>query len=76
MAVAEDFDIEASGLLEQYRERCATLGSQVRVELPDGSALIGVATDVDQAGQLVLTTEAGALTTVAAGDVIHLRTQR
>jgi BirA family biotin operon repressor/biotin-[acetyl-CoA-carboxylase] ligase len=51
-----------------YRERCSTLGREVRVELPDGESVTGVAEDVDDAGRLIVNGVA-----YAAGDVIHLR---
>jgi BirA family biotin operon repressor/biotin-[acetyl-CoA-carboxylase] ligase len=66
-------DLAASGLLASYRAACATLGQRVRVELPGGSELIGVATDVDAAGELVIKPDDGAEVTVSAGDVVHLR---
>jgi BirA family biotin operon repressor/biotin-[acetyl-CoA-carboxylase] ligase len=53
--------------LARYRERCATLGRRVRVELPGGS-VEGVADDVDDDGRLLVDGIA-----VAAGDVVHLR---
>ncbi|RZS33861.1 BirA family biotin operon repressor/biotin-[acetyl-CoA-carboxylase] ligase [Herbihabitans rhizosphaerae] len=65
-------DLERAGLLDEYRERCVTLGSEVRVELPDAAAITGVAADVDGSGQLIL--DAGdTRKTVSAGDVVHLR---
>lgn len=66
-------DLEAAGLLEDYRASCSTLGSQVRVELPDGGELLGEAIDVDAAGQLVIRTEDGSEQAVLAGDVVHVR---
>jgi BirA family biotin operon repressor/biotin-[acetyl-CoA-carboxylase] ligase len=65
-------DLAEAGLLAEYREGCATLGQQVRVELPGGQ-LTGAASDVDATGELVLTAEDGSRTTVSAGDVVHLR---
>jgi BirA family biotin operon repressor/biotin-[acetyl-CoA-carboxylase] ligase len=65
-------DLAEAGLLAEYREACATIGRQVRVELP-GGVLTGAASDVDATGELVLTTEDGGTTTVTAGDVVHLR---
>ncbi|WP_131745626.1 biotin--[acetyl-CoA-carboxylase] ligase [Frankia sp. Cppng1_Ct_nod] len=59
---------EPAAVGEAYRSVCATLGRQVRVELPGGSVLIGTATDVDAHGRLVVDGRA-----FAAGDVIHLR---
>ncbi len=60
-----------STFLPAYRERCDTVGRQVRVELP-GSQLVGTATGVEESGQLVVETEAGQVR-VGAGDVIHVR---
>ena len=59
--------LDAPGdVLARYRERCTTLGRRVRVELPDG-AFEGEATDVDEAGRLVVEGRP-----IAAGDVVHL----
>jgi BirA family biotin operon repressor/biotin-[acetyl-CoA-carboxylase] ligase len=55
----------------ELRERCATLGQRVRVELA-AEAVVGVATEVDDAGHLVVRTADGPRT-VLAGDVVHLR---
>ncbi|WP_127498081.1 biotin--[acetyl-CoA-carboxylase] ligase [Actinoplanes solisilvae] len=66
-------DAEMSGLLAAYRRGCATIGQQVRVMLPDGRELIGEATEVDGAGQLIVRTADGALHRVSAGDVLHVR---
>ncbi|MBF5028303.1 MULTISPECIES: biotin--[acetyl-CoA-carboxylase] ligase [unclassified Micromonospora] len=65
-------DAEASGLREAYLARCATIGRQVRVLLPDGSEAYGTATGVDGDGQLLVETGAETLR-LAAGDVLHLR---
>lgn len=61
-----------SGLRAAYRERCATLGRQVRAELPGGREVRGEAVDVDADGRLVVHTAAGD-EAVGAGDVVHLR---
>jgi BirA family biotin operon repressor/biotin-[acetyl-CoA-carboxylase] ligase len=55
-----------------YREHLVTLGRRVRVEQAGGT-LVGVAVDLDEAGRLVVADDAGDRTTVAAGDVLHLR---
>jgi len=65
-------DADDSGLRAEYRSRCATIGQQVRVELPGGRTLTGVAADVDAGGRLVVRTPAG-VTAVSAGDVVHVR---
>ena len=58
-------------LADEVRRRCATLGQAVRVVLP-GEELTGLATAIDDAGQLVVETAAGPRR-VTAGDVVHLR---
>ncbi|MGH3797444.1 MAG: biotin--[acetyl-CoA-carboxylase] ligase [Pseudonocardiaceae bacterium] len=65
-------DADAAGLREAYRQRCATLGEQVRVELPGQPALTGVAVDLDSAGRLVVWSD-GRYTVLSAGDVTHVR---
>ena len=65
-------DPQASGLREAYLQRCATIGRDVRVQLPGGRELAGPAVDVDQAGRLVVQA-AGGPVPVSAGDVVHLR---
>lgn len=57
-------------LVGAYRERCATVGAEVRAELPGGRTLTGIATGIDDAGRLLVGAEA-----VSAGDVTHLRGQ-
>jgi BirA family transcriptional regulator, biotin operon repressor / biotin---[acetyl-CoA-carboxylase] ligase len=56
----------------EVSERCETLGRAVRVELPSGEHLLGTATALDASGRLIVETNTG-ITTVAAGDVTHLR---
>jgi BirA family biotin operon repressor/biotin-[acetyl-CoA-carboxylase] ligase len=63
-------DPVASGLMEAYRFHCATIGADVRVDLPGGGEISGCASSVDDDGCLVV-----AGRTVAAGDVVHLRPQ-
>jgi BirA family transcriptional regulator, biotin operon repressor / biotin---[acetyl-CoA-carboxylase] ligase len=58
-------------LADEVRERCGTLGQRVRVTLAT-EELIGRATAIDDAGRLVVATEAGRRA-VSAGDVVHLR---
>ncbi|MFG1793926.1 biotin--[acetyl-CoA-carboxylase] ligase [Nocardia sp. NPDC049149] len=57
-------------LAAAYRERCATLGAQVRAELPGGQTLTGIATDVDEAGRLLVGNRP-----LSAADVTHLRAE-
>lgn len=65
-------DPEACGLREAYRQRCATLGEQVRVQLPGQAELIGTAVDIDTAGRLVVRF-GDQRRAVSAGDVTHVR---
>lgn len=66
-------DAETSGLAVGYRAVCATLDSEVSVELGTHT-LYGRAVDVDGGGRLLVQpTGGGARVTVAAGDVTHLR---
>lgn len=68
-------DAARAGLLAGYRRRCATLGSTVRVALPGGRELHGVAEDIDDDGRLVVrSADDGSPTIVSAGDVVHVRT--
>ena len=71
---AADGDPADSRLLETYAAGCATLGRTVRVELPGGERLTGEAVAVDGDGRLVLGTPDGVRRPVAAGDIVHLRT--
>jgi BirA family transcriptional regulator, biotin operon repressor / biotin---[acetyl-CoA-carboxylase] ligase len=66
-------DAERSGLRADYTRLCATVGRRVRVELPGGRLLTGLATGIDADGRLVVRTSSGAGLPVAAGDVVHLR---
>lgn len=55
---------------QAYRERCSTLGRQVRIELPGGRSVSGTAEGVDDAGRLLVDGVAHGV-----GDVVHLRQQ-
>jgi BirA family biotin operon repressor/biotin-[acetyl-CoA-carboxylase] ligase len=67
-------DLLRAGLLEEYRERCGTLGRRVTVMLPDGGRLEGRAAEVDGDCRLLVDDGADRRHTVLAGDVVHLRT--
>ncbi|SHG48294.1 biotin--[acetyl-CoA-carboxylase] ligase [Streptoalloteichus hindustanus] len=66
-------DPVGGGLQAAFRQVCATVGQQVRVELPDGVMLHGTAVDVDADGRLVVREASGTLVPVSAGDVVHVR---
>ncbi|HJZ27735.1 MAG TPA: biotin--[acetyl-CoA-carboxylase] ligase [Streptosporangiaceae bacterium] len=66
-------DTERSGLRAEYTGLCATLGRRVRVELPGGRLLDGLAAGVDADGRLLVSVPPAADLPVAAGDIVHLR---
>ena len=67
-------DESASGVHRVVSEWCRTLGRDVRVSLPGGDDLFGVATGIDSTGRLLVRVQRdSAITAVAAGDVTHLR---
>jgi BirA family biotin operon repressor/biotin-[acetyl-CoA-carboxylase] ligase len=61
-----------SSVLEAWRERSATLGRRVRVDLGSDD-VEGTAVDVTENGHLVVETADGERCTLAVGDVVHLR---
>ena len=61
---SEDFT-----LLDDYRDRSATVGRDISIELPNGEKLESRAISIDRSGALVL--DGGRRITV--GDVVHLR---
>lgn len=66
-------DAAAAGLAADYRARCATIGSEVRVELA-GRSVSGLAVAVDDDGRLLVRPAAGGEPLpVSAGDVTHVR---
>ncbi|HJQ00445.1 MAG TPA: biotin--[acetyl-CoA-carboxylase] ligase, partial [Jatrophihabitans sp.] len=70
---ADDGDAQRSGLADEYRSSCRTIGQRVTVQLPDRT-VPGLALDVDPAGQLVVQPDDGsAVLAIAAGDVTHTR---
>jgi BirA family biotin operon repressor/biotin-[acetyl-CoA-carboxylase] ligase len=66
-------DADESGLRGDYRAGCLSLGSEVRVEMPGGSAVVGIAEDVDPSGHLLVLEPDGNRRAIAAGDIVHLR---
>jgi len=57
-----------SGIRDSYVRRCVTLGTRVRVSLPDGGSLEGQATGIDELGRLLVDGQA-----ISAGDITHVR---
>lgn len=68
-----DGDPFASGLHEEYRRHCLTLGQDVRVELSGDKELVGTARYLETDGTLVVRDAEGHDHSVPAGDVVHLR---
>jgi BirA family transcriptional regulator, biotin operon repressor / biotin---[acetyl-CoA-carboxylase] ligase len=65
-------DAVMSGLRGEYLRGCATIGKQVRVELPGGATVSGRACDIDGVGRLLVAT-GNTVVPVSAGDVVHVR---
>ena len=57
---------------DSYESVCVTLGRTVRVELPDGTSVPGVAQSITDDGRLLVMTASGERA-FAAGDVHHVR---
>jgi len=70
--VGQRGDADECGLRPEYQRLCGTLGRPVRVSLPGGATVTGVAGEVDRTGRLVVRTAAGPVP-VSAGDVAHVR---
>jgi len=71
-ALLQAFDELPADIGARYRERLATLGTAVRVHLPDGE-VEGRAIDVESDGRLVVLDSCGITHRFAVGDVVHLR---
>lgn len=72
--VTGGLDPVRSGIADAVRNECGTIGRRVRVELPGGGRIFGVAESVDDHGRLVVKEDSnGSVQHVAAGDVTHLR---
>jgi BirA family transcriptional regulator, biotin operon repressor / biotin---[acetyl-CoA-carboxylase] ligase len=66
-------DPERSGVRAEYTRLCGTIGRRVRVELPGGRVLEGLAAALDADGRLLVSVPSEADLPVAAGDIVHLR---
>lgn len=65
---------ESSGLLTAVLEKSSTVGSQVLVQLPDGTEFSGKAAGLDNDGRLLVAlSDPIEIRAVAAGDIQHLR---
>jgi BirA family transcriptional regulator, biotin operon repressor / biotin---[acetyl-CoA-carboxylase] ligase len=66
------------GIAAVYRERCSTVGRDVRVHRPDGTTITGLADGIDDEGRLLVRPfvaegEGPAVLVLSAGDVVHIR---
>jgi len=68
----DELHADPTAVRTAYLGRCRTLGAAVRVELPDGRRVEGVATDVEVSGALRVRGPHGA-SVHHAGDVVHVR---
>jgi BirA family biotin operon repressor/biotin-[acetyl-CoA-carboxylase] ligase len=62
-------------LWSQYVKLCATVGSDVRVDIGEGEVYEGRAEGISPEGGLILRTENGSRVTLLGGDCIHLKTK-
>jgi BirA family biotin operon repressor/biotin-[acetyl-CoA-carboxylase] ligase len=67
----EGGDLAGMRLAASYVAACSTIGHEVRVDLPSGEVLTGIATGIDASGRLLVDG-----TAVSAGDVVHVRVDR
>ncbi len=68
----EDGDAVRAGVHAEVEALCGTIGSAVRVHLPDGSELVGEALRLGPHGELIVRNGLDE-TSVVAGDVVHVR---
>ena len=71
-ALLTAYDALPDDITDRYRSSLATLGTAVRVHLPDGE-VEGRAIDVEADGRLVVLDACGITHRFAVGDVVHLR---
>jgi BirA family biotin operon repressor/biotin-[acetyl-CoA-carboxylase] ligase len=57
-------------LLAAYRERCLSIGAELRVSRPAGEDLVGTGVGVGPRGELLVDAE-GTVVPVVVGDVVH-----
>jgi BirA family transcriptional regulator, biotin operon repressor / biotin---[acetyl-CoA-carboxylase] ligase len=62
-------------LVADYRTASVTLGARVRATLPGDHEIVGTAQDIDSMGRLLIA-DGLTPTTIAAGDIAHLRLAR
>ena len=70
LAAYDDLPVSITSL---YRHHLATIGQQVRVELPADRFIVGRAIDVEADGRLVVVDDCAITHRIDTGDVVHLR---
>ncbi len=65
--------LDDESLHRAYVSRLVTVGSRVRVEMPDGNDIVGRATDVEKDGRLVVIDDCAVTHRIDTADVVHLR---
>jgi BirA family biotin operon repressor/biotin-[acetyl-CoA-carboxylase] ligase len=58
---------------QEYLENLATVGTQVRAEMPNGEHIIGRALTVEPDGRLVILDDCAISHRIDTADVVHLR---
>jgi BirA family biotin operon repressor/biotin-[acetyl-CoA-carboxylase] ligase len=72
-ALLRALDDQPAEIFPEYRAALATLGRDVRVELPGGEDVHGRAIDVERDGRLVVLDQCGLTHRYDVGDIVHVR---
>lgn len=64
---------DPSSILDSYRDRCSTLGQAVELRLLPHGTMRGLATDIDDAGHLVLASPTGLRERIAVASLNNVR---
>ena len=62
-----------TAVIDDFVDRCSTIGQAIDVQLPQGELAHGTAVDIAEDGCLLLRTGAGTIQAIRAGDVRHVR---
>lgn len=65
-------DAEQAGLREKVQSASGTIGQEVEISYPDGSAQVGLAVGIDSTGRLLVEVSGNEIA-VSAADILHLR---
>ncbi len=72
-AVLAALDVQPAEIFSAYHDALATIGRDLRVELPGGENVHGRAIDVDRDGRLVVLDQCGLTHRFDVADIIHIR---